>query len=44
MSRMLLISDPIRHEQYSNAGYEKYQMIKQRQDKDLDLLIDYIYL
>lgn len=44
MSRMLLISDQKRHEQYSNAGYEKYQMIKQRQDKDLDLLIDYIYL
>lgn len=42
MSRMLLISDPERHEQYSKAGFEKYQIIKQRQDKDLDAMIDYI--
>ena len=42
MSRMLLISNPERHEQYSKAGFEKYQMIKQRQDRDLDAMIDYI--
>ena len=42
MSRMLLILSPERHEQYSKAGFEKYQMIKQRQDRDLDAMIDYI--
>lgn len=42
MSRMLLISDPVRYEHYSKTGYEKYQVIKQRQIRDLDLLIDFI--
>lgn len=42
MSRMILISAPQRHLEYSKAGYEKYQEIKRRQDHDLNALINYI--
>lgn len=42
MNRMILISNPDRHEKYAKAGFNKYMEIKARQDKDLDALIDYI--
>lgn len=42
MNRMILISNPERHEKYAIAGFNKYSQIKARQDHDLDALIDYI--
>lgn len=42
MGRMLMITEPALHDGYSKKGYEQYVKIKQRQDKDLDALIDCI--
>lgn len=42
MGRMLMMMDEQRHAEYSQRGYEQYLKIRERQDKDLDLLIEYI--
>jgi glycosyltransferase involved in cell wall biosynthesis len=42
MNRMLMMMDYSCHNTYSERGYCQYLKIKERQDKDLDLLIDYI--
>lgn len=43
MNRMILVLKPERHDELAKAGFAKYQKIKERQDTDLDALIDYIY-
>lgn len=42
MNRMLMMMDEQRHAEYSQRGYEQYLKIRERQDRDLDLLIEYI--
>lgn len=42
MNRMLMMMDEQRHAEYSQKGYEQYLKIRERQDRDLDLLIEYI--
>lgn len=42
MNRMLMMMDEQRHAEYSERGYEQYLKIRERQDKDLDSLIEYI--
>ncbi len=42
MNRMMMIQDNKIYKSYSKSGYNQYLRIKERQDKDLDLLIDYI--
>lgn len=42
MNRMLMMMEEQRHAEYSQRGYEQYLKIRKRQDKDLDLLIEYI--
>lgn len=43
MNRILLMKDPDIHEKYSKLAIEQFGRIKERQDRDLDKLIDYIY-
>lgn len=42
MGRMLMMMDKDRYTEYSERGYKQYLKIKQRQERDLDLLIEYI--
>lgn len=42
MNRMLMITDDDYHEEFSQRGYNQFLKIKERQDRDLDSLIDYI--
>ena len=42
MNRILLMQDEKRYRKYVERGYNKYLEIKARQDRDLDLLIDFI--
>jgi glycosyltransferase involved in cell wall biosynthesis len=44
MSRMLMMMEDQRHELYSKLGHEQYVRVKERQDSDLDKLIDYILI
>lgn len=42
MNRMLMISAPDTHAEYSRKALDQYARIRARQDRDLDALIDYI--
>ena len=42
-SRLLMITDFNIHKQYSEKGYRRYLAIHEKQERDLDLLIDYLY-
>ena len=42
-SRLLMMTDTEIHKQYSKKGYSRYLTIHEKQEKDLDLLIDYLY-
>lgn len=42
MGRMLMMMDEDKHAEYSARGYSQYLKIRQRQERDLDLLIEYI--
>lgn len=42
MNRMMMMMDPILYQEFAEKGYNQYLKIKERQEKDLDLLIDYI--
>lgn len=42
MNRMLMILEDSYHHEFSTRGYAQYLKVKERQDNDLDLLIDYI--
>ncbi len=42
MNRILMMMLPQVHEEYARKGYERYLTIKERQDRDLDALIDYL--
>ena len=42
MNRMIMILNDRIYKSYSLKGYNQYLYIKEKQDKDLDLLIDYI--
>ncbi len=42
MNRILMMTLPQVHEEYARKGYERYLTIKERQDRDLDALIDYL--
>lgn len=42
MNRLLMIMRTDIHDDFSNKGIAQYQYIKDRQNKDLDMLIDYI--
>lgn len=42
MNRMMMMMDTERHQKFAEKGYNQYLKIKERQEKDLDLLIDYI--
>lgn len=42
MNRMMMILDDKTYKMYSQKSYSQYLKIKERQDKDLDMLIDYI--
>lgn len=42
MNRMMMILDDKIYKLYSKKGYSQYLKIKERQDKDLEQLIDYI--
>ena len=43
MNRILMILDDKVHKKYSRLSRERYEVITQKQNKDLDGLIDYIY-
>lgn len=43
MNRILLVTDEKRHKEYSEKALRQFKMIKMRQDRDLDGLIDYLY-
>jgi glycosyltransferase involved in cell wall biosynthesis len=43
MSRMLLMMDEQRYQQYAAKGRKKFEQISSRQKEDLDALIDYLY-
>ena len=43
MSRILMITDDATHRDLSDSGYARYEIVKNRQMKDLDRLIDFIY-
>jgi len=43
MNRILLITDETRHSKYSDLALKQFEIIKKRQDEDLDKLIDYLY-
>ena len=43
MSRILMMVEPNIHSKYSELGRQRYMMITDRQNADLDGLIDYIY-
>lgn len=43
MNRMMMMMDEKRHNEYSKKGLEQYLKVRERQERDLDLLIDYIY-
>lgn len=43
MNRIILITDEARHKKYSDLAYKQFDIIKKRQDEDLDKLIDYLY-
>jgi glycosyltransferase involved in cell wall biosynthesis len=43
MSRILMMADPDIHAKYSERGNQRYFKITERQNADLDGLIDYIY-
>lgn len=43
MSRILMLADPDIHAKYSERGNQRYFKITERQNADLDGLIDYIY-
>lgn len=41
MNRMIMMTtNPVLYQKYSKIGHTRYEQIKSRQDKDLDLLID----
>ncbi|MCD8302618.1 MAG: glycosyltransferase family 1 protein, partial [Prevotellaceae bacterium] len=42
MNRILMMTLPQVREEYARRGYERYLTIKERQDRDLDALIDYL--
>ena len=42
MNRMMMILREDYHQEFSKRGYLQYLKVKERQDRDLDLLIDYI--
>lgn len=42
MNRMLMMMDEKIHTQYSISGYKQFEKVRQRQEKDLDKIIDYI--
>ena len=42
MNRMLMIIQPELHDEYSRRSFTRYGIVKKKQEKDLDLLIDYI--
>lgn len=42
MNRMMMISEKDCHRVYSERGYQRYLEVRNRQEKDLDALIDYI--
>lgn len=42
MNRMLIMMQPNRYSEYSRLGLERYVKIKERQDRDLNSLIDWI--
>lgn len=42
MGRMLMMMNENRYAEYSEKGYSQYLKIRQRQENDLDLLIEYI--
>jgi hypothetical protein len=43
MARLLQISEPEEHENYSKMAYERYLEVKEKQQADLLGLINYIY-
>lgn len=43
MSRIILIDDNERHNNYSLRAFKRYKEIKMLQERDLDALIDYLY-
>ena len=43
LARIIMITDPGIHAHYSTLGHNRYQHIVQRQQRDLDNLIDYLY-
>ncbi len=42
MNRIIMMMEPETHSLYAKKGYEQYVHIRERQDRDLDALIDYL--
>lgn len=42
MNRMLMVDQPRLYDEYSRRSSTRYEVVKKKQERDLDLLIDYI--